>query len=582
MIRRQRAVQATFLFILLLPAAAGLFAQQAPASFSRAVRPLDEVDAFSLPALDNRRLIAKAEEAEKGVFGAPYRFAATRPLHLTADAAGTWEDLDDGGRLWRLRLRSPGALSLSLHLSRVELPPGAALWLYNRAADHLQGPYGAGRVNRRGELWTALVYGEEAVLELYLPPAAGEPALEVAALHHGFRGVPRKLHGSCNNDVVCPEGDPWRDQIRGVVMLIYQGVIACTGQLVNNTALDQRPYVLSAFHCITDFLGGTPNFDLIPSAVAYFNFQAPVCGQQGGGSLSQNVSGASFVAGEAATDFLLIELDQPPAADFNAYFVGWNAGGADPSAAVCIHHPQGDVKSISFDDDPLTTDTEFFPNGTHWRVGGWDDGTTEGGSSGSCIFDPADGLCVGVLTGGFAACPEANPSRPEDFYGKLSAAWNAGPDAQSQLGPWLDPLGLGATTLEGMEASGGPPAGCQPSDTVLCLAGGRFQVEAEYHTPDGGGPARVAKADAISGNFYFFRPQNWELLVKVLDNCNGPTGKYWVYAAGATTLGCTLTVTDTVSGETRVYDKPFGTPAMAVADTGAFDVCPAPATGAGD
>ncbi|RMH22082.1 MAG: hypothetical protein D6696_04135, partial [Acidobacteria bacterium] len=478
---------ARFVFAAAILLAAAATAQQ-PASFGQPVRPLAAVDLYALPRLDNRALIAKAEAeaAGKGIFGAPYRFAHRVPASLDPAAAGTWEELDGGERLWRLRLRSPGALSLNLHFDRFELPPGARLWVYNRGRDHVLGPYDRGAANLRGELWTAPVYGDEAVVELYLPPAAGEARLHLAGVHHGFRALPGKNHGSCNNDVVCPEGDPWRDQIRAAVLLIYSdvfGSFVCSGQLVNNTALDKRPYVLSAFHCITDNFG-VPDFNLVPTVVATFNFQAPICGLQGGGSGSQTVSGATFVAGEVNTDFLLIELDETPPAEFDVHYAGWNAGGQNPSAAVCIHHPQGDVKSISFDDDPLTTDVEFFPNGTHWRVGGWEDGTTEPGSSGSCIYDPADGLCVGVLTGGFAACPEDGPERPEDFYGKLSAAWNAGPTPDMRLGDWLDPTGSGVTSLAGMDpdASGG----CVPSATALCLNDDRFRVELEWVFPSTG------------------------------------------------------------------------------------------------
>ena len=52
--------------------------------------------------------------------------------------------------------------------------------------------------------------------------------------------------GSCNNNVICPEGDPWRDQIRSVAMITVGGSGFCTGQLINNCANDGTPYFLTA------------------------------------------------------------------------------------------------------------------------------------------------------------------------------------------------------------------------------------------------------------------------------------------------------------------------------------------------
>ena len=62
-------------------------------------------------------------------------------------------------------------------------------------------------------------------------------------------------------------------------------------------------------------------------------------------------------------------------------------------------------------------------------------------------------------------------------------------------------------------------------------------------------------------------------MVKVLDGC-ALNGHHWVFAAATTTVEYTLTVTDTRTGETRVYHNPLGTPAVAIADTSALAGCP--------
>lgn len=164
-----------------------------------------------------------------------------------------------------------------------------------------------------------------------------------------------------------------------------------------------------------------------------------------GGSRADNQSGAIFRAAHDPSDFVLFELTQQPDPGFNVYFSGWNVTGVTPQSAVGIHHPSLDEKAISFDNDPLTGVNIGSGGVTHWRVGNWEDGTTEPGSSGSGLWDPADRLIVGVLTGGFASCYVIDA----DYYGMLSVAWDGGGTSASRLRDWLDPIASGVGTLQG-------------------------------------------------------------------------------------------------------------------------------------
>ena len=114
--------------------------------------------------------------------------------------------------------------------------------------------------------------------------------------------------------------------------------------------------------------------------------------------------------------------------------------------------------------------------------------------------------------------------------------------------------------------------GCNPTATDLCLQNGRFRVTGSWSTADGRGDSIRAVSQAgttETGLFYFFGPNNWEVLVKVLDGC-ALNGHYWVFAASATDLGLHITVTDTVSGASKSYTKSPGQPAPALTDVGAF------------
>lgn len=135
-----------------------------------------------------------------------------------------------------------------------------------------------------------------------------------------------------------------------------------------------------------------------------------------------------------------------------------------------------------------------------------------------------------------------------------------------------DAFAVGSTDLE---AAGS----CTTSATTLCLRGGRFRVELDWQGfgSDGGAGKVAQQKTPDSGLFYFFGPDNLELLVKVLDGCGtagGATNHYWVFAAAATTLKYDLRVTDTTTGAVRVWSNPLGHPSGAVADVLAFDTCP--------
>ena len=103
------------------------------------------------------------------------------------------------------------------------------------------------------------------------------------------------------------------------------------------------------------------------------------------------------------------------------------------------------MKKFSQDDDPPILDN--YTSGTldHWRVDDWDLGTTEGGSSGSALFDQ-DGRVIGQLHGGGAACGNNDP----DWYGAFHISWD-GNSSSERLRDWLDPSGTGPDAIDGFD-----------------------------------------------------------------------------------------------------------------------------------
>ncbi len=115
--------------------------------------------------------------------------------------------------------------------------------------------------------------------------------------------------------------------------------------------------------------------------------------------------------------------------------------------------------------------------------------------------------------------------------------------------------------------------GCAESDSVLCIAG-RFQVEATWQSAAGKtGTAHAVSLTSEAGYFWFFEPGNVELVVKTVDACGIGHGQ-WFFAAGMTTVGVRLKVTDTFTSEVKTYSNTLGTAFLPIQDTAAFSFCP--------
>lgn len=109
----------------------------------------------------------------------------------------------------------------------------------------------------------------------------------------------------------------------------------------------------------------------------------------------------------------------------------------------------------------------------------------------------------------------------------------------------------------------------------LPLLFGRFLVRADWRTPNGQtGSARAEQLTNKVGYFWFFGPNNIEIVVKLLDACDvDPFNNFWFFAAGLTTVEVTLRVTDTKTGQVKKYFNPSNAPFRPVLDTAAFDTC---------
>ncbi|MCB9224741.1 MAG: PKD domain-containing protein [Crocinitomicaceae bacterium] len=428
-----------------------------------------------------------------------YRIGINISVNINMMNSGTWMDLPNGDRLWRVGIKSSGAAAITLYFGDlVQIPAGGKLFAYNERHSQYVGAF---TNNTPGFYALEMIQGEMVTLEYLMPASATDyPVINVSEIAYIYRGVGERIqlfaegnpvdmnraHGSCEVDVACSEINGWTAQRDAVVRYTFVsgGTYLCSGAMINNTSNDCTPYFLTANHC-----GEPTTSSAINNHVFYFNYQRPTCspGNTGSysGAQSQTMSGGTLKASSAngthpagsgsqvdGCDFVLIQMSTSVPGSYNPYYAGWNRNTSASPSGVGIHHPAGDEKKISTYSSSLSTATYNGGwSGAHWSVN-WvatanGHGVTEGGSSGSPIYDN-NGYIVGHLSGGSSYCSTPNSA---DLYGKFLKAWDQdGTTNNSRLKPWLDPGNTNTMTLSGTYAP------CSPQPPIADFVASATQV----------------------------------------------------------------------------------------------------------
>lgn len=154
----------------------------------------------------------------------------------------------------------------------------------------------------------------------------------------------------------------------------------------------------------------------------------------------------------------LLQLTENPAnlRNINFYYLGWDRNVNFSNSCIDIHHPNGDVKKISYCSNNFeTTDLYSYDynfNGAYWKttfistLNGF--GVIEGGSSGSPLINGNRKLIAQLRGGGVTCLLNMKPV----WYGRLSVSWTGAnnPDIRRRLDHWLDPNNLGTQILDGI------------------------------------------------------------------------------------------------------------------------------------
>lgn len=416
--------------------------------------------------------LLKRQDDSLSSMGTPERMGVSISTRLTIENSGQWINTENES-IWRLNIKVDGATGIGLYFENFRLNKEDKLYIYSQDKTHLIGAFSEINNRQSGLFATEPVKGESIIVELVHPKnTVFESAFTINEImvvytpmsfsteraENASRQLKETIGDSdeCEVSTNCPEGDNWRDQINGVVRIMVKiggAAFWCTGSIMNNTALDFSPLILTADHCAS-----SNNVYATPANVAlwifYFRHEAFSCSNDtpvGTRSLTGAVKLASSTpTGNDGSDFYLLELFDDIPVSYEPYYQGWSARNELSNAGVSIHHPAGDVKKISTYTTPLELSQWGNTPETHLMVK-WSEtqnghGVTEGGSSGSPLFN-SDKMVIGQLTGGESDCTNLNGL---DHYGRFYYSWDKnGLDDSTRLKPWLDPLNTGLNTLDG-------------------------------------------------------------------------------------------------------------------------------------
>lgn len=386
----------------------------------------------------------KSEAENKSGKFKTIKYAHLIQVNLDLKKNTTCDTLGGNILVWRINIRSANAFSLGLRFSKFKIPDGANMFVYNK--NTLLGAYTS--LNNKSYMSFSIepIQGDSLTIEYSEPiNSDNKGVLVLGAILHDYidvlkyMKVSRELSGSCNVNVNCDEGIPWQKEKNAVCNLL-SGIYIGTACLINNTKNDGRPFLLTAHHVIK-------NEKMANDAIFYFNYEQEDCFSQQTINKTNSISGSYLRSTSSNIDFSLLEISIIPPSAFTPYYAGWDRTGDIPSSVCTIHHPQGDVKKISFDLDSPISDTfkgssyDFLKN-SHWRILKWDVGVTESGSSGAPLFNQ-NHLIIGDLTGGDASCDEM----VDDYFSKFSFAWDYFENKNEQLKYWLDPENKGVEVL---------------------------------------------------------------------------------------------------------------------------------------
>ncbi len=364
--------------------------------------PDEETPVVNAPFVDVEAVLLEDQQEGRLI----PRVSINQETNISSDE---WHVIQRGNfSIWNIALASENAKSMSVRFENTYLPEDAMMFIYNRESRFIVGPISSDNFIN-GAFRSDYVSGSIIEVSIFVPGYI-EPNITISSYDYGIVGSTSftgtfGVSDDCNINVACGEGSGWECQINSVCRILTDEGGPCSASLVNNDCCDLTPFLLTADHCVDGDLG---------SYLFIFNWQTPEC-ENGDSAPTQWITylGAQVSSNWEDTDFSLLELIQDIRPEDGISFSGWDRRDIIPDEVTLIHHPRGDVKKISFDENPAIAPNDvqygginpFFIPADHSyfsifnEVGTADFGIFESGSSGCGWFNQEQRI-VGTMIGG--------------------------------------------------------------------------------------------------------------------------------------------------------------------------------------
>ena len=379
--------------------------------------PDDEVPIVNAPLVDVEAVLQEDEQTGREM----PRISIKKEVNYTTEDGRLIEK--GNYSLWSMILRSANAKSMSVRFENTNLPENAIMHLFNEETGFVVGPIKRSNF-RNGVFQSDYVNGDRISIHVFVPNSESSEDLSIyiSSYNHGILSFDSDFEssGACQINASCEAG---MDCQIGSVCKIIIGESACSGALVNNDCCDLTPYILTADHCFTAT-------GLNPIDWSFrFHYESPSCNPSEEPHPSQWVtySGANINARWVNTDFLLLELNESINQERSLSFSGWDRNDVNSGSTTGVHHPSGDVKKVSYDDDPNVAGVNF-----HEVI--FDQGIVEPSSSGSPLYDDNNRIIGQLCCGSRRGCADQNASFN---YGRLDESWDGNGTPNSRLRDWL-------------------------------------------------------------------------------------------------------------------------------------------------
>lgn len=321
------------------------------------------------------------------------------------------EGAQDGLNIWRASITSVDASALRLRVNLARLHPDDEVWLVDLSAPHAFGPFSLANTSSNGR-WLPTTMGDTVVVELRSPRKI-IPDITLEMLSHYFSS-PATKQLDCPLSADCTDNASLQEVSSGIGRMSVTdenaNTFLCSGALLNNAVTDvAEGLFLTADHCFQ----GTNDTIFADGVEVIWDLRTNGCPgtEPSAGTIAglPRSTGTAFLRNSTALDGMLLRLDTVPVGTRGRAYLGWDTRAPRiGDGAVSLHHPDGTAMKESIGRvNEINLDTRF---GDLQVTLSWDEGLTEGGSSGSPVmFDDASFRVFGMLSNGnFQACGISN------------------------------------------------------------------------------------------------------------------------------------------------------------------------------